>query len=134
MCILQFGFGDYASTYLPHNYKHLSVVYTGTHDNNTTIGWWYDEARDYQREHMNRYVGCGEITQPNWEMIRLGMRSIVRLFIVPMQDILGLGTHARMNTPGTSWGNWGWRCSAEGGGRLARRTTSCEQRAMRDEA
>lgn len=113
MCILQFGFGDNNSTFLPHNYKHLSVIYTGTHDNNTTLGWWHDEANDYQRELMRRYVGVSEITQPNWELIQLGMRSVARIFIVPMQDILGLGAEARMNTPGTAWGNWGWRCPAE---------------------
>ncbi|MBN1429876.1 MAG: 4-alpha-glucanotransferase [Anaerolineae bacterium] len=113
MCILQFAFDDNDSTFLPHNYKHLSVVYTGTHDNNTTVGWWHEEATEYQREHFQRYVGVGEIVWPAWEMIRLGMRSVARIFIVPMQDILGLGSSERMNTPGTSWGNWGWRCPAD---------------------
>jgi 4-alpha-glucanotransferase len=113
MCILQFAFGDNESTFLPHNYKHLSVVYTGTHDNNTTVGWWHEEVADHQREHFRRYVGVDEIVQPNWEMIRLGMRSVARLFIVPMQDILGLGSADRMNTPGTSWGNWSWRCPSD---------------------
>jgi 4-alpha-glucanotransferase len=113
MSVLQFGFGDYNSAFLPHNHTQLSVVYTGTHDNNTTVGWWHAEASEYQLEHFRRYTGISDVVWPAWEMIRLGMRSVSRIFIMPMQDVLGLGAETRMNTPGTSWGNWGWRFPAD---------------------
>ncbi|MCC7169552.1 MAG: 4-alpha-glucanotransferase, partial [Planctomycetes bacterium] len=108
MKVLQFAFGgDSDNPYLPHKYERNSVVYTGTHDNDTTIGW-YDRANDHEREHVNRYLG-GRVTNMSWELIRLAMSSVSSLCIVPMQDILELDSSSRMNTPGTITGNWRWR-------------------------
>lgn len=114
MKILQFAFGGNCGDdpFLPHNYTPNCVAYTGTHDNNTTVGWWNGEATNEQRQCMSEYIGSG-IQQPNWEMIRLGMRSVAHTFIMPMQDILGYGADARMNTPGAPSGNWGWRFVAD---------------------
>jgi 4-alpha-glucanotransferase len=84
------------------------VAYTGTHDNNTAVGWWNGEAKDYERKCMQEYIGSN-VVQPHWEMIRLGMRSVAYMFVMPLQDVLGLGAETRMNTPGIEAGNWGWR-------------------------
>lgn len=107
MRILQFAFGGSpANPYLPHNHEALSVVYTGTHDNDTTLGWWRtSDAR--VRAHVQDYLGCSaEDVLP--AMIRAAFASVAGLAIVPLQDLLGLGTEARMNTPGVAQGNWRW--------------------------
>jgi len=111
MRILQFGFSDRNShLYLPHKFVPNTVVYTGTHDNNTTLGWWRDDLADYEREHVQSYLGTiehdGDIV---WAMIRAAARSVAYLCIIPMQDILHLGSDARMNTPSAAQGNWSWR-------------------------
>ncbi len=88
-----------------------AVVYTGTHDNDTTVGWWR-RAPELERENVRRALGAvGDDTpsEPHWGMIRLALRSPARVAIVPAQDVLGLGSEARMNTPGTTRGNWSWR-------------------------
>ena len=108
MCILQFAFGDDASNpYLPHHHTPASVVYSGTHDNDTTRGWWANLST-IERSFAGTYLatGAGDV---HWAMIRAACNSVANTSIVPMQDVLGLdGTH-RMNLPGTPRGNWGWR-------------------------
>ncbi len=112
MKVLQFAFrnGDDDDPYLPHNYEENAVVYTGTHDNNTVIGWYETEATKKDLKRLAEYVGH-EIYPDNvhWEFIELAWRSKARLAIVPMQDVLGLPASARMNAPATSNGNWTWR-------------------------
>lgn len=116
MKVLQFAWGGRGgeNSFLPHNHVPNSFVYTGTHDNNTTVGWWYDEDEvdDHVRHHLERYVDR-QINEPNWVLIRLGMASVAQNFIMPMQDLLGLGADARMNTPGQETGNWAWRMTVE---------------------
>lgn len=111
MRILQFGFSDRgAHLYLPHRYVPNTVVYTGTHDNNTTLGWWRDDCSAQEREHVQTYLQKieheGEIV---WAMMRAAARSVANLCVFPMQDVLHLGSEARMNTPSAGEGNWTWR-------------------------
>lgn len=111
MKVLQFAFDSReASDYLPHNYGRNCVVYTGTHDNDTLLGW-YDAIIPQDKEmaltYLNNY-GTDE-GQIHWDYICLAMRSVADTCIIPMQDILGLGTDARINTPSTLGGNWVWR-------------------------
>ncbi len=114
MIILQFAWGDLTgeARFLPHNHRPHSIVYTGTHDNNTTNGWWFtDEIDDVIRDHVARYLDR-RIVEPNWELIRLAMMSVAHTAIIPLQDIFGLGEEARMNTPGKPSDNWTWRFTA----------------------
>ncbi|HVU10468.1 MAG TPA: 4-alpha-glucanotransferase [Phototrophicaceae bacterium] len=111
MLILQFAWGDLTgeARFLPHNHRRHSVVYTGTHDNNTTNGWWFtDEIDDVIRNHMSRYLDR-RIVEPNWELIRLAMMSVATTAVIPLQDVMGLGEEARMNKPSVAAGNWMWR-------------------------
>jgi 4-alpha-glucanotransferase len=108
MKILQFAFGDDPhQEYLPHNYAPNCVVYTGTHDNDTTVGW-YTAASEKEKAFLHRYTGRdgGDV---HWDLIRLAFGSIAHMTVVPLQDVLGLSSEARMNTPGTAGGNWAWR-------------------------
>jgi 4-alpha-glucanotransferase len=108
MRVLQFGFGDPgAHIYLPHRYEKNTVVYTGTHDNDTTIGWW-QSISEHERSHVRSYLGAVE-DGIQWAMIRAAESSIANLCVVPLQDVLGLGTDCRMNIPSHSDGNWSWR-------------------------
>lgn len=108
MKVLQFGFGDPgAHIYLPHCYEPNCVVYTGTHDNDTTPGWWATIS-DQERQHALDYFGSPKDGM-HWAMVRAAFDSIARMAIVPLQDVLGLGSDARMNIPSRSDGNWGWR-------------------------
>ncbi|HEV7215671.1 MAG TPA: 4-alpha-glucanotransferase, partial [Chloroflexota bacterium] len=112
MKVLQFAFGDDAhNAFLPHNYYRHFVVYTGTHDNDTTAGW-FAAASVHERRNVERYAAC-EGRDPVWAMIRLAAGSVADLCVIPMQDLLGLGSQARMNFPGTADGNWGWRYAGE---------------------
>ncbi|MGI8914037.1 MAG: 4-alpha-glucanotransferase [Chloroflexota bacterium] len=108
MKVLQFAFGgDAGNPFLPHNYRPNFVVYTGTHDNDTTAGWLAG-ASSTERRHFQRYApSTGK--EPVWDMIRLAYASVADLAVIPLQDLLSLGTKARMNFPGTAEGNWGWR-------------------------
>jgi 4-alpha-glucanotransferase len=108
MKVLQFAFSSDASNrFLPHNYTNNFVVYTGTHDNDTTVGW-FRSAPDTERAYAQRYLGrSGEDIA--WDLIRLGSSSVADTFIVPAQDLLSLGSEARMNYPGRGEGNWKWR-------------------------
>ncbi len=111
MKVLQFAWSDPKNPFLPHNHVPNCVVYSGTHDNNTTVGWWHEETDDHVRNIIKDYIQC-DVYEANWMLIRLGMASVAHTFIAPMQDILGLGKEARMNTPGQQGGNWQWRLQA----------------------
>jgi 4-alpha-glucanotransferase len=109
MKILQFAFGsDPGNPFLPFNYVRNCVVYTGTHDNDTTIGW-FEQLQSYEKDSVLRYLGCVVPEGINWSFIRVALSSIADLTIIPAQDLLGLGNSARMNFPGKEEGNWGWR-------------------------
>jgi 4-alpha-glucanotransferase len=110
MKILQFAFGDDPlQEYLPHNYQSNCVVYSGTHDNDTVLGW-YHTAKDAEKTYLKHYMGSSG-KDVHWDFIRMAFGSIADMAVVPLQDVLGLGTEARMNTPGVAAGNWGWRYS-----------------------
>jgi len=110
MKILQFAFdSDRENEFLPYNYlNRRSVVYTGTHDNDTTVGWFRQRSPEDQSK-VEDYLGCICSRGIHWSLIQLALGSVSNLAIFPLQDILGLGTDARMNTPGQAEGNWGWR-------------------------
>lgn len=118
--ILQFAFGEdpNASDFKPHNYERQTVVYTGTHDNDTTVGWFNDrggpdsvrtpEQTDLERQHALAYLNS-DGREIHWDMIRAAQVSVANLALIPAQDVLGLGSEARMNRPGQPQGNWEWR-------------------------
>ena len=124
MRVLQFAFGNdpKADEYKPHNYPRNCVVYTGTHDNNTTIAWFKgsrieganqsSEEKKSERQSALKYLGT-DGHEINWDFIRLALMSVADTAIIPMQDVLGLGSEARMNMPGTTEGNWCWRFSPD---------------------
>jgi 4-alpha-glucanotransferase len=113
MKILQFAFGaGPGDPFLPFNYDRNCVVYTGTHDNDTTVGW-FNQLSNYERDEVLRYLGCIDPQGIHWSLIRMGWMSIANMAIVPYQDLLGLDTDARMNFPGKPEGNWGWRYRPE---------------------
>lgn len=109
MKVLQFAFGsgDPEDVYLPHNYIPRCVVYTGTHDNDTTLGWW-NSLSDHERGLVQNYL-ARDGHDICWDMTRLAFSSVAETAIVPIQDVLVLGSEARMNTPGRPAGNWSWR-------------------------
>ena len=108
MRVLQFAFGgDATNDHLPHNHTHETVVYTGTHDNDTTIGW-FENLDSYQREYCLQYL-AGDAGEINWDMIRAALASVADTAIIAMQDVLGLASDARMNLPASTTGNWNWR-------------------------
>jgi 4-alpha-glucanotransferase len=109
MKVMQFAFGNPgAHIYLPHRYEQNCVVYTGTHDNDTTLGWFCGGASEAERRAAEAYVG-NDPAGIQWAFIRAAETSPARYCIIPMQDVLGLGSEARMNTPSRSDGNWTWR-------------------------
>jgi len=128
MRILQFAFGedganDSANAYLPHNFEANTAVYTGTHDNNTTQGWWAQAAPALRRRVLD-YLGAGHDHDIHWQLIRAACASVADLAIHPLQDVLGLGGEHRMNLPGQGEGHWEWRFTwaqvqPEHAGRLA---------------
>ncbi|MGB9081250.1 MAG: 4-alpha-glucanotransferase [Desulfuromonadaceae bacterium] len=108
MKIVQFAFDSGPSNpYLPHNHQKKSVVYTGTHDNDTTAGW-YGSLSDAQRKRVSYYVG-GRGDDTVECLLRTVLMSVANTAIIPLQDLIRLGSEARMNVPGTAFGNWGWR-------------------------
>jgi 4-alpha-glucanotransferase len=124
--ILQFAFGTdpNASDFLPHNYPRNAVAYTGTHDNDTTAGWFHDpgsgtrsaEQTEKERRTALAYLGQDSSSPADlagrdvhWQMIRMILMSVANVAIVPAQDLLGLGSESRMNRPGTDRGNWAFR-------------------------
>ena len=123
MAILQFAFGSdpQGSTFIPHNFERELVAYTGTHDNDTTVGWWtggvgsstrsegeVEAERAYALEYLK-----SDGAEVHWDFIRALIASVADTAIVPLQDVLGLGSEARMNLPGRAGGNWKWRYEAE---------------------
>jgi 4-alpha-glucanotransferase len=113
--VLQFAFdGTPDNPYLPHNYVANTVVYTGTHDNNTTRGW-FDELPDDRRQNLWRYLKRpgGAASEAAAALVRLAWSSTAALSLAPLQDLLNLGAEARMNVPGRADGNWRWRCTEE---------------------
>ena len=112
MKVLQFAFsGDPDHPYLPHNFERNCLVYPGTHDNDTILGW-IGTVGEQERKALRQYLG-GRGEALNWELIRLAFGSVANTAIVPLQDILGVGSEGRMNTPGRASGNWGWRYSPD---------------------
>jgi 4-alpha-glucanotransferase len=120
MAILQFAFGrdPEGAKFQPHNYPRNRVVYTGTHDNDTTVGWWTssgagdstrddEEVRDERARALAYLDAAGR--EIHWAFIRAALASVADTAIVPLQDVLGLGSEARMNLPGRAHGNWRWR-------------------------
>lgn len=108
MRVLQFAFdSDAASPHLPHNHTPDSVVYSGTHDNDTTVGW-YSSLEEPIRHRVRLYTGSSG-HDIYWTLIRLAMTSVAEMAIFPLQDVLGLGSEARLNLPGRPHGNWSWR-------------------------
>ena len=122
MRVLAFAFADGAEAYLPHRFNARSVVYTGTHDNDTLLGFLTAAERTHdvaerhalerQRERALSYAGS-DGREPHWDLIRCALGSVANTAIFPIQDVLGLGTEARMNVPGTAHGNWGFRLKRE---------------------
>jgi 4-alpha-glucanotransferase len=123
MAVLQFAFGDdpQADDFLPHNYRPDLVAYTGTHDNDTAVGWWSSEAGEgstrtaeqvaRERAHALAYLAA-DGREMNWTLLRGVYASVAALAVAPLQDLLGLGSEARMNVPATADGNWRWRLRA----------------------
>lgn len=110
--ILQFAFGaEPDAGFLPHHYPRNCVVYTGTHDNDTTVGWYTESATDAERDFCRRYLGV-DGHDIAWDLIRVAWASVANMALAPLQDMLSLGAEARMNLPGTASGNWRWRFSA----------------------
>lgn len=108
MKVLQFAFdGDPDNHHLPHNHTPDMVVYTGTHDNDTTLSW-FEKADERERHRVRSYLECSDQDMP-WSLIRSAMMSAANIAIVPLQDLMALGDGHRMNTPGTTNGNWSWR-------------------------
>lgn len=116
MKILLFAFGDDFPNgeYLPSNINSNCLIYTGTHDNNTVIGWWNGEASDIEKKRVREYIGK-ELDERsiNWVFIKLALGSRADIAIIPMQDLIGLGESSRMNTPSTTQGNWEWALREE---------------------
>ena len=114
MKVLQFAFNaGEESTYLPHNLPTHCVVYTGTHDNDTTRGW-FDTASPEDLELAMDYLGIRDVKDGTWAFIRAALSSVADLAVIPFQDYLDLGSEARINTPSTVGGqNWKWRCSID---------------------
>lgn len=112
MRILQFAFGGDARNHdLPHNYISNCVAYTGTHDNDTTLGWW-QTLDENTRKHCLKYLDSDGM-EINWDLIRAAWASVADIAIVPMQDILGIGSEGRMNLPATTANNWQWRMTKD---------------------
>ncbi len=110
--VLQFAFGGAVEErFLPHAFGPNVVAYTGTHDNDTTRGW-YEALTPAEVATFHRYAPEAA-NDPVWALLRLAWASVANVAIAPLQDVLGLGTAARMNVPGTTGGNWVWRATAE---------------------
>jgi 4-alpha-glucanotransferase len=124
MSILQFAFGadPQGPSFRPHNYPRELVAYTGTHDCDTTVGWWVSEGIgdstrtldqiQREREFTRRYLQT-DGSEIQWAFIRALLASVADTVLIPLQDVLGLGSKARMNRPATLGGNWRWRYSRE---------------------
>jgi 4-alpha-glucanotransferase len=113
MKVLHFAFGsDPGNSFLPFNVPRNSVIYTGTHDNDTTVGW-FNTANDWEKRNLSLYLGSYSPDGIHWDLIRLALSSVANQAIIPFPDVLGLNTDARMNYPSTAQGNWEWRYRKE---------------------
>jgi len=124
MSILEFAFGTdpQAPSFRPHNFPREMVAYTGTHDSDTVMGWWTSEGKgesirtpeeiQREREFAGRFLNS-DGREVHWAFIRALEASVADTVLIPLQDVLGLGSQARMNQPATSSGNWRWRCRQE---------------------
>jgi 4-alpha-glucanotransferase len=113
MRVLQFAFsGESRNRFLPHNYDRNCAVYTGTHDNDTTLGW-FNALNDHDKWLVRRYIPATNGGDIVWDMIRAAWSSVGTFAVAPLQDVLNLGTEARMNFPGKPAGNWQWRFTPE---------------------
>jgi 4-alpha-glucanotransferase len=131
MAVLQFAFGKdpQSPDFTPHNFVRNLVAYTGTHDNDTSMGWWHSQGGDSTRTSQDvdeekakaRAYLHTDGSEMNWVLIRTLMASVANRVLFPMQDVLGLGSEARMNTPSVPSGNWRWRMSDRAGAPAARR-------------
>jgi 4-alpha-glucanotransferase len=112
MAVLQFAFdGNPKNLYLPHNLTRNVVLYTGTHDNDTSVGW-YESASESSKSFFRSYLNIDGST-PGWDMLRHAYRSVSQLVVIPIQDLLSLGGEARFNKPGEASGNWSWRMTED---------------------
>jgi 4-alpha-glucanotransferase len=111
MRVLQFAVGDPANQYQPHNYEPNTACYTGTHDNDTTPGW-YGKLNEQDKRFWHDYL-CRPVNDAAWDFVVEAWKTVAAVAIAPLQDILGLGSEARMNTPGVATGNWAWRFRPE---------------------
>jgi 4-alpha-glucanotransferase len=113
MKVLHFAFSDGmpSNPYIPHHHTENCVVYAGTHDNNTTVGWWKDSATSEEKKNFLRYVGAKktDANKVREQMLNMVISSVADLAVITPQDVLGLGSEARVNTPSTTVGNWSWR-------------------------
>ncbi|MEO1368190.1 MAG: 4-alpha-glucanotransferase, partial [Acidobacteriota bacterium] len=110
MKVLQFGFTEPQTIHAPHHLEEPTLVYTGTHDNDTAVGW-YGSLSKAERRRIATYLG-GDGEDIHRDLVRAAFTSVARWAVVPVQDVLGLGKEARMNTPGVADGNWSWRLEA----------------------
>jgi 4-alpha-glucanotransferase len=137
MVVLQFGFGsdDAANVHTPANHREDAVVYSGTHDNDTVLGWYSSLPSDVRAE-VDEAIDAAGVRErrPHWSLIRLAHASPARVAMVQMQDVLGLGSEARMNTPGRSSGAWKWRLERLPSAALARRLREVTEAAGRTSA
>ncbi|MBR0096148.1 MAG: 4-alpha-glucanotransferase, partial [Synergistaceae bacterium] len=118
MLILQFAFGNPADNpYAPHNNSKINVIYTGTHDNNTTRGWFNQDASEHEIKNLALYLGLEpeDLSEEDvaHNLIRLALSSVANTAIIPMQDYLNLGAEARINIPSTPKDNWAWRMTGD---------------------
>ena len=111
MKVLEFAFDGPANAYLPHHYTPNCICYTGTHDNDTVVGW-YNNATKEEKTYVKQYLGAVGAERVRKAILRCGQGSVADLFIAQMQDYLGLGSEARINVPGVAENNWGWRMPA----------------------
>jgi 4-alpha-glucanotransferase len=134
MVVLQFGFGsdDPANVHTPANHREDTVVYTGTHDNDTVLGW-YSSLSDEVRSEVDEAIRAAGVREraPHWSLIRLGHASPARVAMAQIQDVLGLGSEARMNVPGRASGSWRWRLEKLPTAALARRLREVTETAGR---
>lgn len=110
MKVLQFGFMEGPSSiFLPHNFSPDCIVYPGTHDNDTVVGWFTESSSPGEREYALKYLGKRDPSDIAWDFIRLAWASVAKLAVATLQDLLSLGSWARMNVPSRASGNWQWR-------------------------
>jgi len=112
MKVLEFAFDGAYNAYLPHNHEKNCICYTGTHDNDTVVGW-YTQAKEEERAFVKQYLGVEGTEDVRRAVLRCGMASVADLFIAQIQDYLGLGTESRINIPGVAKGNWGFRLKSD---------------------